>query len=101
MQKSEPNPNLQIEILGILSNMDIPSLDFFKLVQTHDLINFIYAKLSLHTNNDLYQDEDDDILLQVIIVLGLISSDARVVEEIIQTNIMEKLGELVTSEIKA
>lgn len=99
MQKSEPNVDLQIEILGILGNLDVPNFDFFKLVTTHDLISFISAKLSLHINNEVHDDEDDDILLQVIIFLGLVSFDERVVELIAQTNIIEKLCEIMDGKL--
>eukprot|EP00842_Homolaphlyctis_polyrhiza_P005073 jgi/Hompol1/5567/HPOL_000419-RA len=119
--KSAANPDIMIEILGILGNLTIAEFDFGKLVATYDLFYFftsiITAAVShLHTNksgnerssgrqgtlqagpsasgSDLRTEgiaEDDDILLEVIILLGTMSLDENIAPMVASTNLLHLL----------
>jgi hypothetical protein len=61
--KNHPKPELFVEILGCLANLNLPKFNFGDLVQRHDLLNFLaeYAKPGM---------VEDDILLEVVMFVG-------------------------------
>lgn len=61
--KSNPKPELFVEVLGCLANLSLPKFNFGDLVQRHDLLNFLaeFAKPGM---------VEDDILLEVVMFVG-------------------------------
>jgi hypothetical protein len=93
-------PEILVEILGILANLDIPNFDFCKLCETHDIFNFCIGVLSNTTRRTDYEDDvaaDDDILLEVLILLGTMSHDENIHTMIIKTPILKLLVDIMSS----
>ncbi|KAJ2999415.1 Kinesin-associated protein 3 [Globomyces sp. JEL0801] len=102
MLNSMDNPELLVEILAILGNLTIAEFDFGKLASTYDLLSFLtnlMVKL-IHPdqNTDSGEkpvgegiDENDDILLQCIILLGTMSLDENMAPMVAKTPIFKLL----------
>lgn len=100
MLDSLQDPDLLIEILGIISNLSIPDFDFCKLCQTYDILSFCINIMSAATRVDQYHEvdvsADDDILLEVIILLGTMSLDENMHEMIANTPILNLLVDMMS-----
>lgn len=58
-----------LECLGTLSNLTIPDLDFTRLLDEYNLLPWLKAKLELPS-------VADDLVLEVVILLGTVASDS-------------------------
>lgn len=96
-------PELLVEILGILANLSIPDFDFTKLAQTYDLLTFCINILSPASRHKEYNDEDvaedDDILLEVITLLGTMSLDENMPSMISKTPTLQILVDIMSCTI--
>jgi hypothetical protein len=95
MLRSKDNPNLLVEILGILGNLIIPDFDFVKLSTSYRLLDFLSNVISdsIHQNDqeNIGIEENDDILLQAIILVGTMSIDDSMSDLISKSNILPLL----------
>ncbi|KAJ3276056.1 Kinesin-associated protein 3 [Terramyces sp. JEL0728] len=96
---SSDNPDLLVEILGILGNLTIPDFDWGKLAASYNLLDFLAAVITKtlrgtgEKSENISQgvEENDDILLQCIIALGTMANDENIAPMIAQTNILKIL----------
>ncbi|KAJ8324391.1 hypothetical protein QVD99_002423 [Batrachochytrium dendrobatidis] len=117
MLKSMSNPDVLIEILGIIGNLTIAEFDFKKLAVAYDLLQFIknifqtsIANTQMDSksfgisetnrkNSDLTKIDgvckNDDLLLQVIILLSTMSLDENISPMVATTNIIPLLIEIM------
>jgi hypothetical protein len=97
---------VQVEVFGILSNLAQSKLDFMKLAKKFDLLRYFTSILapaavaSPEGNRGYSSGEDlgnsDDLLLEVIVLLGSISSDEEFCKAVATTKILSLLVEITT-----
>lgn len=96
---SADNPDLMVEILGVLGNLNIPDFDWGKLAASYNLLDYLAAIITkslrgtVETSESIGQgvEENDDILLQAIIVLGTMANDENIAPMVAQTSILKIL----------
>jgi hypothetical protein len=96
MVKSTNDPEILVEILGILGNLLIPDFDFVKLAQTFSLFEFLAHIINScirdgKTTESEGIDENDDILLRAIIVVGTMSLDEAVPPLVAKSKLLQLL----------
>ena len=80
--------DLLVETLGILGNITIPQFDYEKLLNDYDLL--------LWMNDHLLPDAaDDDLVLQVVVLLGTLLVDETCAEQVARSGIVQNLIELL------
>lgn len=80
--------DLLVETLGILGNITIPQFDYEKLLTDYDLL--------LWMNDHLLPDAaDDDLVLQVVVLLGTVLVDESCAEQVARSGIVQNLIELL------
>lgn len=124
IMKSGSQPDLMVELLGIIGSLSIPDFDFAKLCQAYklnDLIsNHLIKAVAMtgngngggggNNNNQLLSSsskipseirgalcDDDDITLEMIILVGTMVADEGMVTIIKQSTILNSMMELMTS----
>ncbi|KAI8916105.1 kinesin-associated protein-domain-containing protein [Gorgonomyces haynaldii] len=91
---STNNQEVLVELLGILGNLVIPEFDFAKLVETYDFLSYLYSLLMPSSRkqdtrlNTQGVAEDDDVLLEVVILIGTMALDENIPPKIAQTQIL-------------
>jgi hypothetical protein len=79
---------LLVEALGILGNITIPHFNYEKLLTDFDLL--------LWMNDHLLPDAaDDDLVLQVVVLLGTLLVDESCAEQVARSGIVQNLIELL------
>lgn len=93
-------PELLVELLGIVSNLNIHEFDFAKLAQTYDMMSFFISILSSASRQNEYNEEDvaedDDILLEVVVLIGTMLIDENIPEMVIQTPLLQLLVDVMS-----
>ena len=64
------NPDLLVELLGILGNMTMTEIPFSQILIDYDLINFLHMHLAQGAS-------EDDIVLEIVIFIGTCVSDPK------------------------
>ncbi|KAJ3038924.1 Kinesin-associated protein 3, partial [Rhizophlyctis rosea] len=104
-------PDLQVEILGILSNLTIPNFDWAKLANAFNLFDFIIIKLkeaiaavggALGGGGGVGGRpegsgimEDDDLVLEVVVLVGTMAGDEGLAKEVLRCGVVEVLMDLM------
>ena len=78
------NDELVLEALGILGNLTMADLNYLKIVEEFQLVPFISAKLSDPRT-------EDDILLEVVILLGTLAIDESTAGLLASEGVIEQL----------
>lgn len=109
--KSVSQPDILVELLGILGNLSIPDFDYAKLSTTYNLHDFIACRLQAsaesigtETQSSILPieargglNEDDDVLLEFIILLGTMAIDDAFAPLVLKSNVIPTLMELMMS----
>ncbi|RKO93016.1 kinesin-associated protein-domain-containing protein, partial [Blyttiomyces helicus] len=122
LQKSTSNPELLVELLGILSSLNIPDFDFVKLAEGYNLLEFISRRIadaaagsasvrapvvgvggqitSVATGtSEMAREgviaEDDDVTLEVVMLLGTMANDENLSPIVARTGILMGLMDLM------
>eukprot|EP00039_Didymoeca_costata_P013737 m.213474 g.213474 ORF g.213474 m.213474 type:complete len:782 (-) comp15860_c5_seq11:1677-4022(-) len=85
---SSRNEDLVIETLGILGNLTIAQFDYEQLLREYDLIDWMNERL-------LPAAADDDIVLQVVVLLGTVLVDEQCAEQVARSGIVQNLIEVL------
>lgn len=110
--KSLSNPDMLVEILGLLGNLSIPEFDFAKLSEAYKLHDFISNSLSRVAASCRQQTsrpatakgglemssglaDDDDITLEIINLLSTMVADDGMAIIVAKTSIMQSLLEVM------
>ncbi|KAI9207591.1 kinesin-associated protein-domain-containing protein [Polychytrium aggregatum] len=114
--KTIGQPEITVEILGILNSLTIPDFDFAKLCEAFDLLNFVGKKLaqacevverdsrlpfesgvaeSQQMNPKSGVREDDDITLEMLVLLGTMANDENIAPMVAKTTIIPVLMDLM------
>jgi hypothetical protein len=94
MLGSTQQPELLVEILGILGNLLIPDFDFVKLSKTFNLLDFLASLIadSLQSSKaktaNVGIDENDDLLVQSIVLLSTMSIDEAMPKLVSQSKLL-------------
>lgn len=78
------NDELVLEALGILGNLTMADLNYLKIVEEFQLVPFVSAKLCDPRT-------EDDILLEVVILLGTLAIDESTAGLLTNAGIIEQL----------
>lgn len=87
---SNPSDEMLVELLGVFGNLNIPDFDFHHLVVEYEMLDFIIEGL-------LPAAVDDDVVLQLIIVVGTILADENCAGLIARSGIVQNLMELLAA----
>mmetsp|Transcript_18523 Transcript_18523/g.35810 ORF Transcript_18523/g.35810 Transcript_18523/m.35810 type:complete len:776 (-) Transcript_18523:393-2720(-) len=79
---------LLVEVLGTLGNLNIPEFDYFHLVKSHNLMQFLAAHL-------IPGEVEDDIVLEVVIFVGTLCND-KTSGMIVEAGLVETLFQLMS-----
>ncbi|XP_069120818.1 kinesin-associated protein 3-like isoform X1 [Argopecten irradians] len=82
-----------LEALGILGNLTIPDLDYELILREYNLVPWIKEKLM----PDSSRSAEDDIVLQVIILVGTVCNDDACAKMLAEANIIQCLIELLNA----
>ena len=89
LSKCIQEPQILVELLGILGNLSIPHFDYAKLSITYNLHSFIASRLANASSSSL--TEDDDLTLELIVLAGTMSVDDGFARLIANTDIIGSL----------
>eukprot|EP01137_Pigoraptor_chileana_P023966 Opistho-2@91147 len=90
LMKKTREDELLVEVLGILGNMNIAQFDFRKLLTDYDLVPFINERL-------LPGAADDDVVLEIVILVGTLASDDSCGETLAQSGVINNLIDLLNA----
>ncbi|KAJ3386385.1 Kinesin-associated protein 3 [Entophlyctis sp. JEL0112] len=113
--KNVSEPEVFVEVVGILANLNIADFDFVKLSQSYSLLDLVQKKLayavatvsgstkiSNKSNDDSDEDsaiarlaEDDDITLEVIMLLGTMAHDENIAPIVARSDTLQLLMDLM------
>ena len=87
------DPEIQVEGIGILDNLLFDKFDFCKLANSFDLFQFIKRQLNQTDNGskETNINENDDIILEIINLIGTMCIDENIIPMMIQHQIHESL----------
>merc|ERR1719324_961821 len=89
LAKQTPNPDLLVEVLGTLGNLNGIGINFAQLIEEQRLVDFFEQ----HLKPD---HVEDDILLEVIVFIGTVCHDAVVAPIIANSHLIITLTNLLT-----
>lgn len=108
------NPEVQVEILGMIAALQIPDFDWAKLAETYDLFSWITRRIQVNIQQSRTDDgptrfagqqdfvgltEDDDIILELVILIGNMAMDDGCIPLFLKHGILNQLMDiLVTKE---
>lgn len=95
--KKPREPDMQVEILALLSALSIPDFDFAKLSKTYKFMDWITMKLNGFLENDSELSENDDIILELVKLIGTMSEDVGFLPLVVQYNTIPLLLNLISS----
>ncbi|CAL1547744.1 unnamed protein product [Lymnaea stagnalis] len=84
------NEDFSLECLGILGNLTIPDLDYELILKEYNLIPWIKNKLQPGA-------AEDDVVLEVVILVGTVCSDDACAKLLADSNIIHLLIELLNA----
>lgn len=84
------NDDFGVEALGILGNLTIPDLDYELIIREYELIPWIKRRLEPGS-------AEDDIVLDVIILVGTVCNDDACAKLLAESNIIHCLIELLNA----
>ncbi|CAL4128904.1 unnamed protein product, partial [Meganyctiphanes norvegica] len=84
------NEEFVLECVGILGNLAIPELDFCQLLSKYNLTTWIKDCL-------MPDMVEDDLVLEVVVLLGTVAQDQAAAQLIVQTGILEALVNLLNA----
>lgn len=84
------NDDFGVEALGILGNLTIPDLDYELIIKEYELIPWIKKRLEPGS-------AEDDIVLDVIILVGTVCNDDACAKMLAESNIIHCLIELLNA----
>ncbi|KAJ3039310.1 Kinesin-associated protein 3 [Rhizophlyctis rosea] len=103
--KPSTPPDLQPELLGILSNLTILNFDWAKLANAYGLFDFISTKLkyaiaAVGDGGGAKMEgsgimEDDDVTLEIVILVGTMAGDEGIAEMAVRSRVLEGLMDLM------
>uniref|UniRef100_A0A0B7B0K7 Kinesin-associated protein 3 n=1 Tax=Arion vulgaris TaxID=1028688 RepID=A0A0B7B0K7_9EUPU len=82
--------DFSLECLGILANLTVPDLDYELILKEYNLIPWIKDKLQPGIT-------DDDVVLEVVILVGTVCSDDACARLLAESNIIHLLIELLNA----
>jgi hypothetical protein len=65
--------DFRVECLGILGNLDLPDLDFERMLEEYSLVPWMKGRLeaAIHgVDNDEEEDAEDDLILEIVVFIG-------------------------------
>ena len=77
-----------VEVLGTLGNLNIEEFQFAKLVKRHALLEFLCACLEKEA-------AEDDIVLEVIILIGTLATDPKVAPLVSESDVIKGLCDTI------
>ncbi|KAJ3115068.1 Kinesin-associated protein 3 [Phlyctochytrium bullatum] len=102
--KNMANPEVMVEVLGIFGVLTIPDFDYAKLAEAYNLIGFIEnqlmiairaAEISKGQGSNAGLTENDDIVLEVVVLLGTMAHDENIPPMIGKSNLIHLLMDLM------
>ncbi|XP_006812486.1 kinesin-associated protein 3-like [Saccoglossus kowalevskii] len=88
--KSYDDEEFVIETLGILSNLNIPDLDYELLLKEYGLVSWIKERLQPGA-------AEDDLVLEVVMLVGTVTSDDSCAAMLAMSGIIQSLIELLNA----
>eukprot|EP00050_Salpingoeca_kvevrii_P021998 m.119622 g.119622 ORF g.119622 m.119622 type:complete len:749 (-) comp9559_c0_seq2:85-2331(-) len=85
--------DILVEVVGILGNIDVENFDYEKLIVEYQLLDFILDKL-------MPGAAKDDLILEVIILLGTVLADEKCAELVADTELVSSLIEVLKAKQK-
>eukprot|EP00294_Goniomonas_avonlea_P008312 CAMPEP_0114554636 /NCGR_PEP_ID=MMETSP0114-20121206/8318_1 /TAXON_ID=31324 /ORGANISM="Goniomonas sp, Strain m" /LENGTH=691 /DNA_ID=CAMNT_0001739701 /DNA_START=77 /DNA_END=2149 /DNA_ORIENTATION=+ len=82
-------PDLLVELLAVLGNINLPHIPFARILIDYDLINFLYKHLAPGFS-------EDDIVLEIIIFIGTAANDSDCAPILANSRLVSALYELMT-----
>lgn len=80
--------DMLVEIVGILGNIDVEGFDYQRLIDEYDLLGFANDTL-------LPGGAEDDLVLEVVILVGTILSDERCAQPVARSGIVQSMVDLL------
>jgi hypothetical protein len=92
-----PSTEMIVECLGILCNIGmLQNFDFQKSIKNYEILPFLVHTLKLKTANEpTALDENDDLLLEVIVLIGTMLNDSTVISKLIESGIPKLIVNLL------
>ena len=84
----ETEADLMVEVVGLLANLSIPDFDYAAFVSEFELLDFISERL-------LPDAASDDVVLQLVMLLGTVLADDECAQLVARSGIIESLVELM------
>ncbi len=78
----------RVECLGILGNLNLPELDYVRLLEEYELIPWMLERLRPGRS-------DDDLALEVVVFLGTCAADAAAARLVCSEGLLEAVIELL------
>ncbi|TPX32870.1 hypothetical protein SmJEL517_g04051 [Synchytrium microbalum] len=94
-RSSPPTSDFFVEALGTLSALSIPSFDYVKLCETYNLLDMIIPRLTTSARNRSHGDNDDDIALEYVCLVGSMAADDDFVAVAEQRGLLAVLMDLM------
>ena len=86
---------MTIECLGILCNIGtIPNFDFTKCIKSYQIMPFLISTLS-KSSESTSLNENDDLLLEVIVLIGNMLNDPSVIPILLDSGIPKLIVNLL------
>jgi hypothetical protein len=79
----------RVECLGILGNLTIPDLDFERILTEYNLVPWLKKRLAPSKRGD------DDLILEIIVLLGTCANDAGAAQFICNSQLLQSVIEML------
>jgi hypothetical protein len=86
-----------VECLGILGNIGLlDNFDFLKSINNYEILPFLLSTLQQKSSAETTGlDKNDDLLLEVIVLIGTMLNDSKVIPKILETGIPKLIVNLL------
>lgn len=93
----DSNIEVIVECLGILCNIGtLDNFDFLKSIKNYEIIPFLISTLARKSSQEPTElDENDDLLLEVIVLVGTMVNDSNVVPRLLENGVPKLMVDLL------
>uniref|UniRef100_A0A672J963 Kinesin-associated protein 3b n=1 Tax=Salarias fasciatus TaxID=181472 RepID=A0A672J963_SALFA len=95
--RSEEEEEWVLECLGTLANLTIPDLDWELVLKEYNLVPYLKDRLKPGIT-DIYSVSEDDLILEVVIMIGTVSMDDACAAMLAKSGIIPALIELLNAQ---
>ena len=88
LARQTEDPNLLVELLGVLGNMTLTDVPFAQILTDYDMINFLHKHLAPGAS-------EDDIVLEIVIFIGTCIQDPKCAPIFANTHLVSALYDLM------